>query len=166
MPKQRETPPRNVGDVITDGYVPTPLPPQAPDGGLVLTPPRSLPQLPAMLCERGPCRCFHLATAAVDAQTPLDGTEGYEPTQKIMACYPNPGIELELTLDAPITACNRWDPLDPSEVAERDKRRRYWEEHAEALDAASPASVTDAWQSNLAVTEDAIAESEPDDPAE
>jgi hypothetical protein len=123
--------PRSATDRLTDGYVPSALPPQAPDGGLVLTPPKSLPVLPPLLCEQGPCRHLHAATGQLDEQMPLDGSSPlYRSEAAILSCYPSPGIELELSRDAPIVTCNRWDPIPQHEIESLESRREDYRRRA------------------------------------
>jgi hypothetical protein len=68
-------------------------------------------------------------------------TEPYTPRQVIRACYPSPGVKIELGEDEPVLECSLWDPEDPTdlEVLAREARRaRYL-----ASDAASAADVED-----------------------
>lgn len=139
---------------IQDGFIASDLPPPAPDGGPVLPPPR-LPVVGGVsLCMQGPCRHLHVFSQNAEAEQPLDGsglvrprldangepivkrwdedgspvyeTEPWTPREVIRQCYPALGVVLELSNDAPIRDCNRWDPEDPAEPNDRDVRRaRY-----------------------------------------
>lgn len=92
------------------GWEPAPLPARGPDGMIPAPPPRSLPVVqPPSLCEAGPCRNFHRVQSLMDAQEPLDGTDGAIHPQVTRACYPAPGIELELG-ETPVLRCSRWEP--------------------------------------------------------
>ena len=92
------------------GWEPAQLPPRGPDGMIPAPPPRSLPVVQApSLCEAGPCRNFHRVESLMDAQEPLDGTDGSVHPQVTRACYPAAGIELELG-EAPVMKCSRWEP--------------------------------------------------------
>jgi hypothetical protein len=103
------------------GWEPAPLPPRGPDGMIPAPPPRSLPVVqPPSLCEAGPCRNFHRVQSLMDAQEPLDGTDGTVHPQVTRACYPAPGIELELG-ETPVMRCSRWEP--DSEQARLDSIR-------------------------------------------
>lgn len=59
---------------LQEGFVPSSMPPPAPDGGPELEPaPLHLPILVESQCDRGPCRHRHRLTVAVDAAMPLRG---------------------------------------------------------------------------------------------
>lgn len=86
------------------------LPPRGPDGMIPAGPPRSLPVIHApSLCDAGPCRNFHRVESLMDAQGPLDGSGDAVHPQVTRACYPAPGIEVELG-ETPILRCSRWEP--------------------------------------------------------
>jgi len=91
------------------GFTPALLPPRGPDGLIPAPPPRSLGVLPApSLCEAGPCRNYHRIASVMDAQDPV-GESGPTRRQITRACYPTPGIELELG-ETPVLQCSRWEP--------------------------------------------------------
>jgi hypothetical protein len=71
-------------------------------------PPRSLPLVqPPSLCEAGPCRNYHRVSSVMDAED--GGVPGAAHRQISRACYPTPGIELELG-ETPVLQCSRWEP--------------------------------------------------------
>lgn len=91
------------------GWEPAQLPPRGPDGMIPAPPPAKLPVIePPSLCEAGPCRNFHRVQSLMDAQEAMDGTPSLHP-QVTRACYPAPGIELELG-ETPVLRCSRWEP--------------------------------------------------------
>lgn len=72
-------------------------------------PPSRLPVIdPPSLCEAGPCRHYHRVVSVIDAQDPV-GERGPVRRQVTRACYPTPGIELELG-ETPVFVCSRWEP--------------------------------------------------------
>lgn|GEM_PF-6951278 len=92
------------------GWEPTVFPARGPDGLIPAPPPSRLPALEhPSLCEAGPCRHYHRVVCLMDAAEPLDGSGGTAHEQVTRACYPAPGVELELG-EAPITRCSRWEP--------------------------------------------------------
>jgi hypothetical protein len=127
MTTETKAPPRRPADRLADSYVPSPLPSIDVDGGLVLAKPRSLPMAHPSLCREGPCRHHHeFVVPAMEAQ-PLDGSDGSdEAHQTVQACYPSPGIELELTDDAPVLACSRWLPISPAQLADAERQRAHY----------------------------------------
>ena len=118
-------PPISSRDAIEGGFVPSELPPRAPDGGLELAPaPVSLPVIqPISLCTLGPCRNLHVLTQRIDAQQPLDGSPA--PTRVVTShtCYPAPGIEYDLTSE-PVKECSRWSPITINDRDATDAARR------------------------------------------
>jgi len=73
-------------------------------------PPRSLPVVqPPNLCEAGPCRHYHRVASVMDAED--GGMPGQAHRQITRACYPAPGIELEIG-ETPVLQCSRWEPDD------------------------------------------------------
>jgi len=90
------------------GFEPLVLPPAGPDGMIPAGPPGSLPILqPPSLCEAGPCRHYHRVASVMDAED--GGTAGAAHRQITRACYPSPGIELEIG-ETPVLQCSRWEP--------------------------------------------------------
>ena len=90
------------------GFEPLVLPPPGPDGMIPAGPPRSLPVVqPPSLCEAGPCHHYHRVASVMDAED--GGTPGQTHRQVTRACYPAPGIELELG-EVPVLQCSRWEP--------------------------------------------------------
>jgi len=101
------------------GFEPLVLPPPGPDGMIPAGPPRSLPVVqPPSLCEAGPCRNYHRVASVMDAED--GGMPGQTHRQVTRACYPAPGIELELG-ETPVLQCSRWEP--DSEQARLDSIR-------------------------------------------
>lgn len=127
---------RSPGDRF-DGLEPAPIP-VAPDGGIApgwgnerpeLAPP---PTPEFHVCARGPCRHywelavhFHAGNA-----TGSWGELGVRaPRQLMRSCLVHAGTETEFHDDV-VYACDRWDPLEPEELAAREaRRRRYLERH-------------------------------------
>ena len=92
------------------GWEPAVFPSRGPDGLIPAPPPRSLPVLEQpSLCEAGPCRHYHRVASLMDAAAPIDGSASEAHEQIVRACYPAPGIELELG-EAPVSKCSRWEP--------------------------------------------------------
>lgn len=108
-------------------FVPSPVPAIGPDGAPSLEPAplEPLQVLPISLCTLGPCKNFHSLLSKIDATEPIDGSSGGIHLQPMRACYPAPGVEIELT--APIRECNRWAPLSSGELAERLERDTRWQ---------------------------------------
>lgn len=103
------------------GFVPDPLPPRGPNGMVPAAPPASLPTIdPPSLCEAGPCRCYHRVVSVMESQGPV-GATGPAHRQITRACYPTPGIELELG-ETPVLQCSRWEP-ESEYVAARNLAR-------------------------------------------
>jgi hypothetical protein len=75
-------------------------------------------------------------------------TEPYTPLQMVRACYPAPGVKIELGEDEPVLECSLWDPEDPTdlEVIARERRREKYL----ASDAAQAADVEDLNREGLA----------------
>ena len=76
---------------------------------------------PPSLCEAGPCRNYHRLVSAMDAADPV-GETGPMHQQVSRACYPTPGIELELG-EVPVFQCSRWEPESSATSSERDRAR-------------------------------------------
>lgn len=108
-------------------FVPSPVPAIGPDGAPSLEPApiEPLRVLPISLCTMGPCRNFHSLLSKIDATEPIDGSSGGVHLQPMRACYPAPGVEIELT--APIKECNRWSPMSSGELAELGEHRERWQ---------------------------------------
>jgi hypothetical protein len=119
-------------DALEAGFVPSDLPPRAPDGGLELTPaPVKLPVIqPMSLCELGPCRRYHRLVQKIDAQAPLDGSEAPIATSVVRTCYPSPGIEYDLTGE-PVKECSLWSPMTDDERSQLEETRENftWGDH-------------------------------------
>ncbi len=111
------------------GFTPGHLPPRGPDGMIPAGPPpllgAGLGHLPVIdpptLCEAGPCRNYHRVVSVMDAQDPVGGT-GPARRQITRACYPTPGIDLELG-EIPVLQCSRWEP---ESAGSRDEARRVY----------------------------------------
>lgn len=126
---------------------PGPLPPIAPDGGLapgpVGMPPPAPPATPKFfVCLRGPCRHYWEMVTEMPLGNPAetfgegglvdaDGAPVQVPHQITRTCTAHPGTETDLT-DDNVYSCNRWDPLEPSELKKLRKRQdAYLREHPE-----------------------------------
>lgn len=95
------------------------LPPRGPDGMIPAGPPTRLPVIqPPSLCEAGPCRNYHRVTSVMDAEDGGHALAVHRQTSR--ACYPTPGIEVELG-ETPVLTCSRWEP--DSEQARLDSIR-------------------------------------------
>ena len=104
------------------GFTPSRLPPPGPDGLIPAGRHSSLPIVdPPSLCEAGPCRNYHRVVSVMDDQEPVGGS-GPTRRQITRACYPTPGIELELG-ETPVLTCSRWEPETASTSNERDHAR-------------------------------------------
>lgn len=127
MSNETKSPPRRPADRLADSYVPSPLPSIDVDGGLVLARPRTLPPARPALCREGPCRHHHEFVVPAQEAESLDGSDSdHHAQQTIQACYPSPGIELELTDDAPVFECSRWAPKTAAEINEIESRRIFY----------------------------------------
>lgn len=63
-----------VREQLAESFVPSDLPPLAPDGGFVDEPaPFRLPIVADSICDRGPCRRRHVIKVAVEAAEGLEG---------------------------------------------------------------------------------------------
>lgn len=110
-------------DRLVDGFVPSSVPPMAPDGGLQLDPAplEPPPARPISICELGPCRNYHELASKMDAQEPLDGSRVRLPVFVTRTCYPSPGIEMDLA--QPVRECSLWAPFTSGELYEREQAR-------------------------------------------
>lgn len=103
------------------------MPPIAPDGGPVLTPPAKLPVVDAGqgVCTDGPrgvCARYHRLVISMDAQQPIDGSGEVEHHQVVHTCYPHPGIELDLS-GQHVYECSRYTPeLETTQLVNATKR--------------------------------------------
>jgi len=123
-------------DRLSDGFVPSQMPPAAPDGGPILEPATTdpIPVAPISVCELGPCRRYHRLASKIDAQEPLDGSRVHLPVFITRTCYPTSGIEFHL--DQPIKECSLWDPLNKADIQEiADNRASFARAHADQMDA-------------------------------
>jgi hypothetical protein len=127
------TTPKTPTDRLADGFVASSLPPIAPDGGLQLEAAATGPLMekPISLCQLGPCRHYHELTSELEAQQPLDGSSIHLPVIVTRACYPSPGSEIELSGETSIMECNRWAPMNKTELAELSHRRKTFKENKE-----------------------------------
>lgn len=57
----------------------------------------------------------------MDAERPMDGSDAPASSQITRACYPAPGIEVELG-EMPILQCSHWDPR-PNESRDLGRQR-------------------------------------------
>lgn len=129
----------------------------AGDGGPEMEPaPLFLPVVTESLCDRGPCRHLHCTREEMDAARPSDGSENtrpvldengdpivvgthddgspiyqqevWRPSKSNRFCYPAAGVWLDLSANAPVLECSRWDPEDPDDPetrARENRRARY-----------------------------------------
>lgn len=96
-------------------------------------PPSKLPVVqPPSLCEAGPCRNYHRIRSVMDAED--GGVPGATRWQITRACYPTPGIELELG-ETPVLQCSRWEP--DNEQARLDSIRLAFMKSADGKDFAA-----------------------------
>jgi hypothetical protein len=103
------------------GFEPIVLPPRGPDGMIPSGPARmSLPVLPPTLCEAGPCAHYHRVSSVMEDQEPIGGPG---PIRRMVtrACYPAPGVEIEL--DSPVLQCSRWEPNGEQERLDGIRKR-------------------------------------------
>jgi hypothetical protein len=123
------------------GIPPAPMPPLAPDGGLVPVamgnPPPVPPATPELfVCLRGPCRHYwqissHLVSGNPEETWGEDGLRDERgqplraPRQITRACTYQAGVDTQFTDDI-VYACNRWDPVLPKDEARLEKRRRIY----------------------------------------
>ncbi len=97
---------------LVDGFVPAQIAPGGPEGP-VLPGPASLAPLrvePVSLCTLGPCRRYHELHTRLDAEEPIDGSDGGVRVAITRTCYPHAGIEIDLN-GSPVKECNLWDPI-------------------------------------------------------
>jgi hypothetical protein len=109
---------------------PAPMPPLAPDGGVVpgagIAPPSAAPAATPenFICLRGPCRHHWKIETTSSAGNPEGTFEALgvrEPRQIHYICLVHPGLETDLTDDCAYT-CTRWDPA----VCLSFFRRLWW----------------------------------------
>ena len=120
-----------------EGGEPSSWGPPGPDGGPMMTPaPATADAAPAFdaahcPCLRGPCRYLHEVRTHFDHGN-APGTLERAPTQLHLSCMVQRGVFLEMSADAPVLECNRWDPEDPAQLAAVEHRRAaYFERHPE-----------------------------------
>lgn len=120
----------------------------APDGGIMLTMGQPAAVPPAtpdnFVCLRGPCRHYWRMETFMASGNPKGtwGPGGLKdehgkpvrvPRQINHTCLAHPGTETELTEDC-VFVCNKWDPLLPSDLADRIKRQdKYFKLHPNHL---------------------------------
>lgn len=71
------------------------------------------------------CRHYMEAVSHMDHGN-APGSLEVEPLMRHVYCSALPGVFLELSADSPVYECSRWDPENPSEVLEREERRRLY----------------------------------------
>lgn len=116
----------SLADRAAEDFTPAPLPPLDADGGVVLTPARTLPVVDRpSICTVGPCSRYHRMVTSFDAATALDGSSNGNARQTVHFCYPSPGVHVELDLgDVAVYECNRWSPIPHAEL-EKDESQRW-----------------------------------------
>jgi hypothetical protein len=105
-----------------------------PDGAPVMqavAPPAPAPPFDPVNCPclRGPCRHLFVVKTHFDhGNSPDSLTE--QPKYRKLMCAAQEGVHLEMSADAPVLECNRWDPMEPGEQREVEARRaRYFVAH-------------------------------------
>jgi hypothetical protein len=90
-----------------------PLPPGMPG----MHPPMRTPAFTAdnTPCLRGPCRYYWEVWTHFEHGNALDTPGLGEPRERAASCMRHPGVEMPITADAPVLACNQWSPIDPKE---------------------------------------------------
>ena len=76
-------------------------PPRAPDFSADNTP-----------CLRGPCRYYWEVWTHFEHGNVADTPGLGEPRERAASCMRHPGVEMPITADAPVLACNQWSPVD------------------------------------------------------
>lgn len=106
--------------------------PIARDGGIVpgygLSAPD--PDPGEAICEQGPCRYYWRMITSADAGNPAGTFEALgvaEPRRIVGTCLTHVGVETELSRDAPVYSCSRWDPMTSSELSELERRRELYQ---------------------------------------
>lgn len=126
---------KSLGDKLYGDFSPSAVP-RAPDGGIQpgfaadAGPSRPEPTEENYICLRGPCRHFWHLTATAGEGNPASTWEALgvaAPREHYLTCLVHPGIETQLSFDELVHDCNRWDPLSPSEVGEREERRLLYQ---------------------------------------
>lgn len=129
----------NVGSLVENhelvGGAPAQWGPAGPDGapmmviepGSELAPPFDASHCP---CLRGPCRHLHQVWTHFDHGNAV-GSLGQQPRQRRITCTAQYGVFLEMSADAPVLECNRWDPDDRFERLMESRRQRYYALHPE-----------------------------------
>lgn len=109
---------------LTEGWDPSPSPVMGPGGQIIMPRVRRLAVIdPPSLCAQGPCVHYHELDVLVDAAEDLDGSGvGRDHHQIIKACYPTPGIEIDLN-GTPVFECGFWEPLSPSVLTRKQTNR-------------------------------------------
>lgn len=102
--------------------------PIAPDGGIApgfaVPVPGAVVDPDAFICRQGPCRHFWQIAVPADAAEGTWKSLGIAPPRQLaLSCIANPGAEMTLSYDVPITECNRWDPLTTPELTQLQHRR-------------------------------------------
>lgn len=94
---------------LSDDFVPTAIP-VGPDGTPAAVPVRPVSKLATIpLCSLGPCVHYHEMVTKMDAQDPTDGSPGEVFVHRTRTCYPNAGIEVDISVH-PVYQCNLWEP--------------------------------------------------------
>lgn len=126
-------------DEPDDDYNP-PAIPMGPDGPIdALGHPPAVPErIPEnFVCLRGPCRHYWTLVTMAQEGNPAETWEhlGIDaPRRHHHLCLVNPGYETAFE-DDNAYECSRWDPLEPRELVQLNRRRRrYYERASKDLD--------------------------------
>jgi len=89
-------------------------------------------------CLRGPCRHYFESYTHLDHGN-APGTLDAQPRQRYLFCTVHPGVEYELSADAPVLGCNRWHPLSLRTLDRRMRARAQWRKNYNEQQAAARA---------------------------
>lgn len=87
-----------------------PMPPGLPGGHLPPTTPKFTAENTP--CLRGPCRYYWEVWTHFEHGNARDTPGLGEPRERSASCMRHPGVEMQITADAPVLACNQWSPAD------------------------------------------------------
>lgn len=98
----------------------------------VVTPSSAPPFSPTHCpCLRGPCKYLWIVRTHFEHGN-APGTLATSPTYRKLICTSHPGVNNEMSADAPVLECNRWVPLDAGALISRKEMiARYFKKHPE-----------------------------------